>query len=78
MAPLQYRLFEPQLIPTGAAAIYIGMSEYWLKASRFRVELDGPKYAKIGRAVRYDIRDLEAWIEERKLRGSYQTVGGAS
>ena len=65
----------PQLITTAEAARRIGMSAYWLKASRFRPELAGPPFVKIGRSVRYDLRDLEDWIVERKFRGTHEFPG---
>ena len=48
------------------AAIYIGMSEAWLRQSRMRGNPKAPPYVKIGRAVRYLKADLDAWLD--KLR----------
>jgi predicted DNA-binding transcriptional regulator AlpA len=66
---------EPQLrlITTAEAAACLSVSDHWLKASRFRPELDGPPFVRIGRSVRYDMRDLEAWITRRKFRGTHET-----
>ena len=52
---------------TTQAAQYIGMSKSFLE--KRRVEGDGPKYIKFGRAVRYSIRDLEDYMISHK-RGS--------
>jgi hypothetical protein len=63
---------SPNLIDTDCAASYICMSTCWLKAARFRPELAGPPFIKIGRCVRYDVRDLDRWISERKFRGTHE------
>lgn len=61
-----------RLVSTNIAARFIGMSVHWLKASRFRPELDGPPFIKIGRAVRYDLRDLDSWLDGRRYRGTHE------
>jgi len=61
-----------RLLTTEEAAVCLSVSEHWLKASRFRPELDGPPFVKIGRTVRYDLRDLEAWVASRKFRGTHE------
>ena len=55
----QYRIREKP------AAKYIGMSVPFLRLGRMRG--DGPPYLKIGRAVRYDVRDLDRWLESRRV-----------
>lgn len=60
------------LLSTAEASIYLNVSIHWIKASRFRPELNGPIFVKIGRTVRYDLRDLEAWIASRKFRGTHE------
>jgi hypothetical protein len=47
------------------AAMYICMSRVWLRVQRMRGT--GPAYIKIGRAVRYDIRDLDKWLEAHRV-----------
>jgi predicted DNA-binding transcriptional regulator AlpA len=54
------RIKEPE------AARYIDMSASYLRLSRMG-RADGPPFLKIGRAVRYDIRDLEAWLEKKRI-----------
>lgn len=52
------------------AAEYLGVSRSWLAQGRIRgSELDTPPYLKLGRSVRYDRDDLDAWLEQRR-RGS--------
>ena len=44
---------------------YIAMSRPWLKLSRMRGK--GPAYLKIGRSVRYDIKDLDQWLQAHRV-----------
>jgi predicted DNA-binding transcriptional regulator AlpA len=51
------------------AARYINMSLAFLRNARcYRPDL-GPKFLKLGRAVRYRIEDLDAWLESRARGG---------
>lgn len=63
---------EKRLLTTVEAACYLGVSEHWLKTSRFRPELDGPPFIKMNRAVRYDIHDLNAWLDAHRFRGTHE------
>lgn len=53
------------------AAEYIGMSTSYLRMDRLRGNVGnrtpGPPYYKIGRSVRYDVRDLDTWLEQRRV-----------
>ncbi len=46
-------------------AIYVGMSRPWLRLQRMRGT--GPAYIRIGRTIRYDIRDLDAWLAQHRV-----------
>jgi predicted DNA-binding transcriptional regulator AlpA len=50
------------------AALYIGMSESFLRQSRMdgirENRTPGPPFVKIGRAVRYLVEDLDAWLHK--------------
>ncbi len=46
-------------------AIYIGMSRPWLRLQRMKGT--GPAYIRIGRTIRYDIRDLDAWLAAHRV-----------
>jgi predicted DNA-binding transcriptional regulator AlpA len=52
------------------AAKYIGMSDIYLRKSRCDGTRYGhtpaPPFVRIGRAIRYDIADLDAFIEAHK------------
>jgi predicted DNA-binding transcriptional regulator AlpA len=52
-----------------AAAEYIGMSVSYLRLSRMRGAIkctDAPPFVRIGKAIRYLPRDLDAWLESRR------------
>jgi predicted DNA-binding transcriptional regulator AlpA len=66
--PLFNALRDPE------AARYIGMSESFLRQSRMdgirENRTPGPPFVKIGRAVRYLRRDLDAWLEKYRQEPS--------
>lgn len=59
---------EPRLLDTAQAAEYIGLAKQTLHQKR--LSGDGPKFCKIGRAVRYRKEDLDAWVESFKTVSS--------
>ena len=42
---------------------------------RWRLQGTGPKYKKLGGAVRYDISDVEAWIQSSPSGGEAGEAG---
>lgn len=50
-------------LTTQQAATYVSLSPNTL--NRWRWSGDGPRYVKLGRAVRYRREDLDAWLDER-------------
>ena len=52
-------------IDTGAAAEYLGVPAatlaYWRSKGR------GPSWSRMGKHVRYDERDLEGYVERKKV-----------
>lgn len=62
------RYFTPDndLLTTSEAARYIGRSKPTL--DRYRHEGHGPAYFKLGGAVRYNRRDLDAWIAAGRVQ----------
>ncbi len=52
------------------AARYLGVSRAFLRESRMngnrRGRTPAPPWVQFGRSIRYDIRDLDAWIAEHK------------
>jgi hypothetical protein len=59
-----------RLVDEKTAARYIAMSVHYLRLDRCEGHrgnrTPGPPYLKIGKAVRYDIADLDAWIDAHK------------
>lgn len=53
------------------AASYMGVSESYLNT--LRSSGGGPLFLKIGRSVRYEKSDLDAWLSERKRRSTADT-----
>lgn len=52
-----------------AAAVYVSLAVSTL--AKMRLRGDGPLYSKAGRrAVVYDKRDLDAWLDSRKRRST--------
>jgi len=54
---------QQTFLDSDQAAQYIGLKRTTLEAWRCRG--GGPKFAKLGRAVRYRKADLDDWIESR-------------
>ena len=48
---------------THSAAMRIGLKAQTLR--KMRITGEGPQFAKLGRAVRYRVADLDAWLEAR-------------
>ena len=64
------RFSRPALLNEHGAAAYIGLSVAFLRAARCRGLSDrtpSPPYLKLGRAVRYDRADLDAWLDARRV-----------
>ena len=59
------------------AAEYLGVSVPFLRASRSpgkrKNPPEGPPWLKYGRAVRYDVADLDAWLDRQRV---YPCEGG--
>jgi Helix-turn-helix domain len=64
---------DPNLLSTVAAAEYLQLSARTLE--KFRVTGGGPPYHKLGRLVRYLVRDLDEWIANGR-RMSTSDPGG--
>jgi predicted DNA-binding transcriptional regulator AlpA len=63
----QRTLREPE------AARYLSLSASFLRQSRsglFAHRTPGPPFVKIGRAVRYLVEDLDAWLERHRQEAS--------
>ncbi|GMV90538.1 MAG: hypothetical protein AMXMBFR82_03160 [Candidatus Hydrogenedentota bacterium] len=62
-----------RLLSPAEAARYIGMSPSYLANSRCQGNLPGrtpaPPYIRIGRTIRYDVHQLDEWIEQHTHGG---------
>jgi hypothetical protein len=56
-----------QLVDAEAAGEFLGVSTLTLQAWRFHKRYNLP-YVKIGSRVMYDVNDLAAFVESRKVR----------
>ena len=63
---------RPLLTETDAA-IYLSMAVPTLR--KWRVQGGGPSFLKLGRAVRYDVADLDNWIAERRFTSTSAMAG---
>lgn len=65
---------KPELLFEHEAAKYIAMSESFLRVGRARGVVGNrtpaPPFLKIGRAIRYDRRDLDAWLADRRCKAA--------
>lgn len=57
-----------RMVDTDAAAEYLAMAKNTLEKMRVygRKDDNAPRFVKIGRLVRYDIRDLDDYIDRNK------------
>lgn len=57
------------LLDTEGAARFLGLSPRTLENRRVS-GIESPAYTKIGRSVRYSLRDLEEFVAERRRRST--------
>lgn len=61
-----------QILKEKEAAAYIGMSVSYLQHARCYGasgnRTSGPSYLKMGRSVRYRLKDLDSWIERQTMK----------
>lgn len=57
---------ERRMLRTPEAAQYLGLSESQLE--KWRQTRSGPPFARFGRAIAYDQRDLDSWIADQKVK----------
>ena len=56
---------EKRIVGEREAAIFMGLAVQTLR--NFRHQRRGPAYLKIGRAVRYDLGDIKAYLQKRRI-----------
>jgi excisionase family DNA binding protein len=57
-----------RLVTERDAAELLGVSVRTLQ--KWRLQGNGPRFVKLGHAVRYDVKDLEAYIERARRRST--------
>jgi excisionase family DNA binding protein len=57
-----------EVLTTKEAADYVRLGKPTLE--RFRLTGNGPRYCKLGGAVRYRKCDLDEWLEQRLVRST--------
>ncbi|MEJ0093211.1 MAG: helix-turn-helix domain-containing protein [Methylocella sp.] len=60
------------LLTTIAAAQMCGLRKNTL--DKMRLSGTGPAYLKLGRSVRYDLADIEAWISSSRRRSTSENA----
>ena len=55
-------IIRRRMVDTATAAQYVGLAKNTLE--KLRLYGGGPRFSKYGRAVRYSISELDAWIEK--------------
>ena len=58
---------EQRLLTPGEVATWLGVPIATLYAQRYRGDLPGSLGLRVGRHLRFDRFDLEAWIDSQKL-----------
>lgn len=61
------------MLRTIEAAGYIGLQKSTLEA--WRVRGGGPVFLKLGKAVRYQQKDLDAFLDARRCKSTSQDAG---
>jgi excisionase family DNA binding protein len=61
---------RPRLLPVGDAATYLGVSRATVERLVYRGELP---IVKVGGSTRYDVQDLDAYIEINRCRNGERT-----
>ena len=60
-----------RLLTTQQTSDYLQVSESFLRQSRMEGKREGrtpgPPFVRIGRAVRYQLSDLDAWLSEHRV-----------
>jgi predicted DNA-binding transcriptional regulator AlpA len=63
---------QRELLRTSGAAAITGLSISTL--NKLRCAGGGPVFLKLGRAVRYDPRDLNEWLSGKRLRNTSEAT----
>lgn len=53
----------PRLLALSATAEYLSLTPDQVRALKYRRQIP---FVKVGRSLRFDVRDLDRWIEQNK------------
>lgn len=65
-------MITDSLFKTEGAARYLGLGKSTM--AKFRITGGGPRFIKMGAAVRYRRADLDAWAAERSRRSTSEAA----
>ena len=65
---MERALQSRQMLRTEGAASYVGLTVSTLEKKR--LDGSGPEYVKLGRAVAYDTRALDAWLDANRRKST--------
>ncbi len=69
--------FKSYLVSEKEAATLLGFTPRFLQSRRLRG--DGPQFVRISsRAVRYRVKDLQEWVENRLRVNNNKLLGGSN
>jgi excisionase family DNA binding protein len=66
---------EQNVFNTPQAAEYLGLGVTTLEKWRV-IGNKGPRFVRLGRAIRYRVKDLDAWLEEQVRTSTSDTGNG--
>ncbi|MFA8386642.1 MAG: helix-turn-helix transcriptional regulator [Pelagibaca sp.] len=70
---MQDTFTDDRLLSRPEVQTYFGLTQRFLEVAA--VKGNGPPFIKLGRAVRYRVGDVRAWIEARRVASTSQEVG---
>ncbi|MCP5382036.1 MAG: helix-turn-helix domain-containing protein [Kordiimonadaceae bacterium] len=62
---IEKQTFKNLRLRTSDAAAYCGLSKSTF--DKYRITGEGPAFLKLGRAVVYDLKDLDFWMESNRF-----------
>jgi excisionase family DNA binding protein len=65
-----------ELLTVSEAAHRLKLSESYL--NKARLTGGGPRFVRLGRAIRYSVADLDAWVQSRGAASTSEYEGSAS
>jgi predicted DNA-binding transcriptional regulator AlpA len=66
-----------ELLTVSEAARWAKVSESFLNKARLAGGENSPRFVRLGRAIRYRLADLEAWVDARAARSTSEYKSSA-